>query len=266
METLTAKEVFRLFVFTDLDDTLFESLKGELAEFSIPATVDSNGQIYSYSSVQQQKLVNMMVLSGAVIIPVTGRRSSSFLNCKLPVVLSSEYAVVSHGAVILDDKHQLLDDWLVFLEQRFNLKSWQKSLNALYHKLFNHFETLQSGVKVRLIVDKGITAYICIKINKENYQQGKSRKVNEFLLSVLFDGMLLHGNARNFAILPPYARKKIAVDFLKVKMNIGVLDTVLGIGDSHSDLPFMSNSDFLIVPKQAQILKKGSDNETTVAR
>ncbi|WP_350601725.1 hypothetical protein, partial [Pseudomonas sp. 65/3-MNA-CIBAN-0223] len=85
--------------FTDLDDTLFASVKGQVSEHMIPSTVDMNGQPYAYSSVQQQKLLNVMIKSDAIIIPVTGRRSSSFLNCKLPAITNTDYAIVSHGAV-----------------------------------------------------------------------------------------------------------------------------------------------------------------------
>jgi hydroxymethylpyrimidine pyrophosphatase-like HAD family hydrolase len=255
METLS-KETSRLFLFTDLDDTLFNSVSGEITDHFMPATVDSNGKIYAYSSIQQQKFLDVMVKSNAIIIPVTGRRSSSFLNCKLDIVVNSQYSVVSHGAIILNHKHELLDEWLVFIEQKFNLKRWQNALTILYEKLSNHSQVLDNGVRVRLIVDKGITVYICLKINKEHYHQDKSANVRHFLSSILPSDMLLHANGRNFAILPPYAQKKMAVDFLKQTIGVGILDTVFGMGDSHSDLPFMSDSDFLIVPNRAQIFEK----------
>ena len=80
-------------------------------------------------------------------------------------------------------------------------------------------------------------------------------RISTFLSLILLKGMFLHENGRNFAILPPYSQKKVALNFLKKKMDVGLLDTVFGIGDSYSDLPFMSDSDFLIVPKQAQIFE-----------
>lgn len=255
MEMLT-KSTRRLFVFTDLDDTLFRSLKGEPIGYSIPATVDIDGNTYAHSSIQQQKLLDVMVKSGATIIPVTGRRSCSFLNCTLPTIVDSEYAIVSHGAVILDHQRQLLNGWCGFLEQKFELTNWEKILTETYQHLVSYFQTLDNSVRVRLIVDHGITAYICIKIGKENYTKSKSEAVNKVLREVLQTDMLLHANGRNFAILPPYAQKKVAVTFLKELIGIGELDTVFGIGDSHSDLAFMNESDFLIIPQNAQILEE----------
>lgn len=256
MEIIT-KNSGRLFVFTDLDDTLFASLKSDdVIENLTPATVDVNGEYYAYSSIQQQKLLNIMLKSDAIIIPVTGRRSSSFLNCRLPCIMQSLYSVVSHGAVILDHQDQLLNEWVIFLEQQFNLMQWQITLTTLHQHLFNYAEKLSYEIRVRLIVDQGITTYICIKISKENAHQLALIELNDYLQSILPADMLLHANGRNFAILPPYAQKKVAVDFLKKKMNVGSLDTVFGIGDSHSDLAFMQDSDFLIVPQKAQIFEQ----------
>jgi len=256
MEIVTKKSG-RLFVFTDLDDTLFASLKSdEVIENLTPATVDVNGDHYAYSSIQQQKLLNIMVKSDAIIIPVTGRRSSSFLNCELPAISNTDYAIVSHGAVILDNKHQLLDQWKVYLEQQFSLQDWHNKLIGLYEKLSHYFEVINSGVRVRLIVDHGISTYLCLKINKGYSDAKKMMQVNDYLESILPAEMLLHANGRNFAVLPPYAQKKVAVDFLKKIMNVGVLDTVFAMGDSHSDLPFMQDSDFLIVPQKAQIFEQ----------
>ena len=252
MEIL-AKKASRLFVFTDLDDTLFESIGADIPDSSIPATIDNNGNVYSYSSIQQQKLLDIMIQAGGVIIPVTGRDSSSLLNCQLGPIITSKYAVVSHGAIVLNQHHLLLDDWYRFIDRKFGLTSWEQKLISLHEKLLADVFLLSESVRIRLVIDKGITCYICLKIKKENYNYDQSTQINNLLLRKLKKDMSLHHNGRGFAILPPYAKKKIAVDFLKEKMNITSNDTVVGIGDSYSDLPFMSNSDFLISPKRSQI-------------
>ncbi|MFT6974647.1 MAG: hydroxymethylpyrimidine pyrophosphatase-like HAD family hydrolase [Bermanella sp.] len=253
------KKTSRLFVFTDLDDTLFKSSNKIDCDQSIAATVDSHGDSYAYSSIQQQKLLEIMAISGGIFIPVTGRRTSSFLNCQLPVIANSPYAIVSHGAIILDKNRLLLEEWNDFLKLQFDLSQWKEKLIKTYNYLNAYFAPIDSGIRVRLIVDQGITTYICIKISKNSYSKNKSIGVNRLINNVLQKDMLLHGNGRNFAILPPYAQKKIAVNFLKEKMMINQNDTVFGIGDSHSDLPFMRDSNFLIVPGDAQILNEGKE-------
>lgn len=257
MEVLT-KMPSRLFVFTDLDDTLFQSFNNNVPEHAIQATVDVDGNTYAHSSLQQQKLLEVMVKGGAIIIPVTGRRSSSFLNCRLPDVMKSEYAIVSHGAVILNKQHHVLNEWVTFLEKHYALLHWQNVLNVMYEQLLEYYAE-DKNVRVRLIVDQGITAYICIKINKVGYLPEKSIQVSSILNAKLKTNMLLHENGRNFAMLAPYAQKKVAVDFLKEKMAFNQFDTVFAMGDSDSDLPFMNDADFLIVPQQAQIFKKESE-------
>lgn len=246
----------RLFVFTDLDDTLFQSTKKVGCNGYITATINAEGLPYAYSSIQQQKLLQVLVNSGGILIPVTGRRTSSFLNCQLPLIINSPFAIVSHGAVILNDDYVLVDEWFSYLKQQFNLSQWEEKLTILCKALSIDFAEIDSGIRVRLIIDQGITAYICIKIPKESYKKGESINVNRILKSRLAGDMSLHNNGRNFAILPPYAKKKMAVNFIKEKMMINECDTVFGIGDSYSDLPFMKDTDFLIVPSSAQILKE----------
>nr|WP_231609586.1 HAD family hydrolase [Pseudoalteromonas sp. SWYJZ19] len=253
---MLAQHTSRLFVFTDLDDTLFQNLKNTKSDLSFVATTNSEGEPQGYSSLQQQKLLNVFEAAGGVFIPVTGRRTDSFLNCSLPVVKNTPYAVVSHGAVILDQNHTLLEQWHEFINAEFNLTLWESELVKTFDHLHNHFTAFGRAVRVRLIVDQGITAYICVKVSRGDYSENKAKDVDSYLKSILPNDMLLHNNGRNFAILPPYARKEIAVKFIKNKLQIGEHDTVFSIGDSNSDLPFMKETDFLITPNGSQILDR----------
>ncbi|MBB1435476.1 HAD hydrolase family protein [Pseudoalteromonas sp. SG43-6] len=255
MEML-AQRTSRLFVFTDLDDSLFKNLKNTKRDLSFVATTNNQGEAQGYSSLQQQKLLGVFEAAGGVFIPVTGRRTDSFLNCSLPVIKNTPYAVVSHGAVILDKYHRLLDGWHTFINAEFNLAFWESELVKTFNHLHNHFTAIGNTVKVRLITDQGITAYICVKVSRNDYSENKAKDVDSYLKSILEDDMLLHSNSRNFAILPPYARKDVAVRYIKNKLKIGEHDTVFSIGDSNSDLPFMKESDFLIVPNGSQILDR----------
>ena len=178
MEML-AQHTSRLFVFTDLDDTLFKSLKSDV---SIVATTNNEGESQGYSSLQQQKLLNVFEAAGGVFIPVTGRRTDSFLNCSLPVFKNTPYVVVSHGAVILDKNHTLLEQWHEFISSEFNLAFWESKLIKTFDHLHNHFTALGSAVRVRLIVDQGITAYICVKVSSGDHSENKAKDVEEILV------------------------------------------------------------------------------------
>jgi len=150
-----------------------------------------------------------------------------------------------------------LPEWRAFLTAKFDLLFWRTKLDEMLHQLESDDSELMNNVRVRLIIDKGIAAYLCVKIRKENDYPEKSEQIGKKLNALLCDGMMLHGNGRNFALLPPYASKQLAVNFLKEHMSITSHDTVFGIGDSNSDLPFMSDSDFLIIPQRSQIIEKG---------
>ena len=250
------KQASRLFIFTDLDDTLFKTIKNPESDSLLVATTNSNGEAQGYSSLQQQKLLHIFAVSNGIFIPVTGRSTSSFLNCSLPIIKNTQYGVVSHGAVIIDQNHKLLDQWYEFINEEFNLAFWESELVKMFNYLHEHFSLSGDGVRVRLVIDQGIAAYICIKISRSNYTRDTAKGVNSFLKGLLQDGMLLHCNERNFAILPPYARKEIAVKYIKNKLQVTEYDTVFSIGDSNSDLPFMKESDFLIVPNGSQILER----------
>lgn len=265
METLIEPS-HRVIAFTDLDDTLFASLKEEDNYFHVPATVDANGQPYAYASAQQQTLLSMFVKLGSIIIPVTGRRTDSLLNCLHPDIINAPFSIVSHGAVVLDGKHKLLPEWNQFVEDNFDLLLWKKKLKKLYKKLYTDESSLMDGVRVRLIFDQELITYICIKIQKDNDYPERSEEVRGKLTSLLADGMALHGNGRNFALLPPYASKRLAVNFLRNHMSITSSDTTFGLGDSDSDLPFMSDSDFLIIPNKSQIIERAKQSTLRIQK
>ncbi|MFT7053099.1 MAG: hypothetical protein ACJAU1_000651, partial [Psychromonas sp.] len=75
-------ESSRVFVFTDLDDSLFSSKRKHTKNSdSQVASVNNKGEIESYATLQQQKLVQMLAALQASFIAVTGRRTSSYQHC-----------------------------------------------------------------------------------------------------------------------------------------------------------------------------------------
>ncbi|ABM03098.1 sucrose-6F-phosphate phosphohydrolase [Psychromonas ingrahamii 37] len=243
----------RIFVFTDLDDSLFSSKRKHTKTADSQITsVNKQGEIESYATLQQQKLVQMLAALKASFIAVTGRRTSAYKHCIIDQVTNSEYAIVSHGALILDKKSALLPCWINYLNNTYDMKHWQKKLTQAHCQLINYFSAMNCEARVRLIIDHDICTYICIKIPAHQHQESLLAKINLHLKQLDFS---IHGNAGNFAVLPPYASKELAVNYLIKKLNISDKDVVFGIGDSVSDLPFIRNLDFAIFPKSSQIMK-----------
>jgi len=243
----------RVFVFTDLDDSLFSSKrKHTKTSDSQIASVNKRGEVESYATLQQQKLVQMLAALKASFIAVTGRRTSSYQHCIIDQVSNSEYAIVSHGALILDDKSESLPCWMTYLNNTYDLKNWQEKLTQTHSQLRDYFSEINCEARVRLIIDHDICAYICIKIPVHNQQKNLLDKISLYLKQLDFR---IHCNAGNFAVLPPYANKELAVNYLIKKLNMSDKDVIFGIGDSLSDLPFIRNLDFAIFPKSSQIMK-----------
>ncbi|MFT6984826.1 MAG: hydroxymethylpyrimidine pyrophosphatase-like HAD family hydrolase [Psychromonas sp.] len=243
----------RVFVFTDLDDSLFSSKrKHTKTDDSQITSINKQGEIESYATLQQQKLVQMLAALKASFIAVTGRRTSAYEHCIIDQVSNSEYAIVSHGALILDDKSELLPCWFKYLNNNFDMTHWQEKLTQTHCQLIDYFSAINCDARVRLIIDHDICTYICIKIPVHYQQESLLDKINLYLQQLDFR---IHGNEGNFAILPPYANKELAVNYLIKKLNMSDKDVVFGIGDSLSDLPFIRNLDFAIFPKSSQIMK-----------
>ena len=246
-------ESSRVFVFTDLDDSLFSSKRKhtKTADSQI-ASVNKLGEVESYATLQQQKLVQMLAALQASFIAVTGRRTSSYQHCIIDQVTNSEYAIVSHGALILDEQSELLPCWIEYLNNTYDLQHWQEKLTQTHSHLIDYFSAINCDARVRLIIDHDICTYICIKIPVHHQQKSLLEQISLYLNQLDFR---IHDNAGNFAILPPYTNKELAVNYLMKKLNMSDKDVVFGIGDSLSDLPFIRNLDFAIFPKSSQIMK-----------
>jgi hydroxymethylpyrimidine pyrophosphatase-like HAD family hydrolase len=219
-----------LFVFTDLDDSLFSSKRKHIKTAESQVTsINQHGEVESYSTVQQQQLLQLFTAAQATFIAVTGRKTSSFQNCVIDEVKSSKYAVVSHGALILGEKSTLLPCWLKYLNKTYNMVDWAEKLAKTHLQLTDYFTLLNCKARVRLIIDNGIYTYICIKIPAQFQQRSLLDKVSLYLNQLDFR---IHANEGNFAVLPPYANKELAVNYLIHKLQISENDVVFGIGDS----------------------------------
>jgi len=234
-----------LIVFTDLDDTLFSSPRNCVGDKSNVATLSIDGKSYSFFSKKQKAFIDN--LNAMNIIPVTGRRSDSLKRVK---IYFKSYKIVSHGALILDEKDKIIPEWDVSQNEFIKRGNWVEIMKYV-HSLADEIAFRKNlNLRIRLIFDLRIPCYVCIKGSEEYILRFKDE-----LKSCCSDmNLSIHINSRNMAILPPYASKRNAVRFLKEKL---LLDSqslcFIGIGDSISDLGFMSECDYQIFPTSSQI-------------
>ncbi len=235
----------KIIVFTDLDDTLIQTKRKlpQGALTTLGATDRANNPL-SFFTQSQMMMLEMFVNNGAYIIPITGRNTDALNRVDYDF---QSFRSVSHGAVVLDDKNSISQNWLNEIEPL--LQDWPKHLEACNKEIEQIITAHKLDARTRVIIDRDIPAYISVKGNTQDLAIIK--QYNQ--LGASFNR---HENGRNHALLPPYASKKKAVDYIKKELGITVNDLVIGIGDSLSDLPFMSRCQFAMLPTQSQIAQE----------
>ena len=240
----------QIIVFTDLDDSLFQTRRKCSGEGISPAAYSQRGEPISFHTPQQRGLLTL--LSSACLIPVTGRSSAALT--RVTSVTWSSYRVVSHGAMILDLSGAPLKSWLDLIEDE--IVSWSPRLRRA-HEYVERWVARWSAaqelpitdpIRIKMTRENDLEVYLSIKGPREALLELKSS------LSELWSGGTIHHNDRNMALLPSYASKARAVAHLR---EIITGDTppplFIGIGDSISDLPFLRQCHFALTPQHSQI-------------
>lgn len=241
----------RLIILTDLDDTLFAS------ERSLPQSIDSadlieaavndQGQAVSWQTVQHRRLMQALFKDADVVVPVTGRTSRVLK--RVGILVHDGPAISSHGGVVLD-QGQLVLEWFQQIETDIATES--QKLEAAMRAIEEASKILQDAYqpRYRLHEDQGIPVYASIKTGTEI-----DRRLSEQIHSIAAShDLYAHVGIRNAALLPSYTRKDRACTFvLDHLLKRTAADTVITLGDSLSDLPFMALGDFAVQPTQSQI-------------
>jgi len=243
------------YIFLDLDDTLFQTLRkcalgADDPKLQVRACL-RDGTPNSYATHKQQWLWHWLE-KGFKIVPVTGRDVHAFERVTLPF---QEEVVLNHGAVILDKQRNIDSVWMDGMMQ---------ALPKYHDKLLDMWAEVESyclrdnGFKSRLVHDFDTTWYGVIK-----HLDGTENTLKELLNSIIkqhphiLEGSLYwHLNGNNLAVLPKIINKESAVRYLidGYKRQHPELLT-FGAGDSNSDAPFMSLCDYALIPKNTQLYK-----------
>lgn len=243
------------YIFLDLDDTLFQTLRkcalgADEPKLEARAFLP-DGTANSFATHKQQWLWHWLTL-GFKIVPVTGRDAHAFERVMLTF---EEEVVLNHGAVILDKQRNIDGVWMDGMLHA--LPQYHEKLLDLWSEI-EAFCMNYQGFKFRLVHDFGITWYGVIK-----HVDGTESTLKMLLDSTIkahphiTDGSLYwHLNGNNLAVLPKIINKESAVSYLidGYKQLHPELVT-FGAGDSHSDAPFMALCDYALIPKNTQLFK-----------
>jgi hydroxymethylpyrimidine pyrophosphatase-like HAD family hydrolase len=243
------------YIFLDLDDTLFQTLRKCALDADDPAlqvrAFLPDGTPNSFATHKQQWLWHWLA-KGFRIVPVTGRDAHAFERVVLPF---QEEVVLNHGAVILDKQRNIDSVWMDRLMQ---------VLPAYHEKLLDMWAEVDAyclrynGFKPRLVKDFDITWYGVIK-----HVDSTENTLKTLLDSIIkahphiVDGSLYwHLNGNNLAVLPKIINKESAVSYLidSYKQQHPELLT-FGAGDSKTDAQFMALCDYALIPGNTQLFK-----------
>ena len=231
----------------DLDDSIFQTLrKCPKGAALTAAAANEKGEAHSFCTERQREFLRF-ITEGGVVVPVTGRETSSFRRVEMTF---SAHAITTFGAVIWTPKQEVEMNWDAHISQQNLL--FQDGVKDCFDFLSRCARKEKVDARVYTISDAGKVLYVNAKHNKKDAQQ----------LSILVEQVsdwlpcewTIHHNGNNLAVLPPYLGKEKAVTYylreLAPEHNL-----VLGLGDSMSDLPFMGLCDFALTPTSSQIFE-----------
>ncbi len=249
----------RVAVFTDLDDTLFQTarkLDPAAKETAQLAAVAGNGK-HSYMTGAQGGLLTW--LRSGLVIPVTARGSEAFGRVAIPF---SGPAIVANGAAILNGDGRADPRWRARVEA--GLEPARAILDGLPEIVRETARGLDLPARTWLVEEPGLGGVYAVVKTGADALEGRLAELARHLLAAvaLPDGKddedgagawRLHLNGNNLALVPPAISKANATAFLLDRLRRDGPILAVGVGDSVSDLDFMRLCDLWMTPRGSQI-------------
>ena len=246
----------RVTVFTDLDDTLFQTarkLDPAARETAQLAAVAGNGK-HSYMTGAQGALLAW--LRSGLVIPVTARGSEAFGRVAIPF---SGPAIVANGAAILNGDGRADPRWRARVEA--GLEPARAILDGLPEIVREIARGLDLPARTWLVEEPGLGGVYAVVKTGADALEGRLAELAGHLLAAVAlpddeDGAgawRLHLNGNNLALIPPAISKANATAFLLDRLRREGPILAVGVGDSVSDLDFMRLCDLWMTPRGSQI-------------
>lgn len=243
-----------LFVFLDLDDTIFQTKRKCPQDQPIfPAAFAKDGSVMSFFTSKQARLFKLLN-NKTRLIPTTARSHHSFLLAKIE---NYDYAIINHGGIILNADGSVHQGWFNKMQQLLNpvLADLQQLKTLLETQAIKR----NINFKIRLIDDLGLTFYLLVKHEDRNHSALKillQEVIQPYLNQHNLD-FYCHLNDNNLAVLPKFLNKAPAVKFLQTELDQQYPEYLsIGMGDSLTDIAYMQLCDYFMTPKNSQIVRE----------
>lgn len=235
-------------VFMDLDDSIFQTLRKCPPGPLEAAAMDRDGKPSSYFSFGQRCLLEL--LSGrALLIPTTARNQDAFNRVGFTF---RHGAILNYGGMILCPDGQIDRNW-----QGQMKPLCAEAAPLLAAMLAAAEEIIQNrgmNCRARIISDCGLDFYVVIK-NYNSRLEELGIIMNELKKMDFSSEARICINDNNLSLRPRFLDKSAATDYF-IRTHIAPENSglpLIGLGDSFSDLDFMGQCDFLLIPKKSQI-------------
>ena len=240
----------RTIFLADLDDTLFSSLRKATGPVG-PAITDSKTGNHSHMSGPQEGPFSLMRATGE-LIPVTARSSDAFGRVKLD--FGTRRAVLANGAIVLGEGGEPDPDWFAHTSRIGRDAAPQmEGMMATIREEFG--ETARTWI----VEELGAPIYFCVKMNTSDPELIRTGILQAAeLLHERFglERFQQHVNGNNLAFTPNGISKRDACAHLLRRLGDRSDLTLVGAGDSLTDLPFMAMCDFMLTPSWSQIAER----------
>lgn len=243
----SARPDLRPVVLTDLDDTIFTTMKGYggCDPSTLRQVSEATNGNHSFMC-ERRDAIFAWIGSSATVIPVTARSLGAFRRVFLHF---PEGAILSNGAVILTADGEPDPLWTrqtaelcaaaaPDITEALRVAEGAGAPGDYRHAVHRQGETV-IGMTIKSNLhdedDAAAAAHLA---------SIRSRIVNSGLQLTT----AIHGN--NLAILPPGISKSTAVEYLLDSRRDLAGRPLIGAGDAPSDLPFMKLCDMILVPNR----------------
>jgi len=239
----------RVIALVDLDDTLFQSLRKCPPDVPADALTalgfGRDGAPLGYASPRQRHFLDWLAQS-ALVIPVTARSRDGLSRVRIEFTM----AVCAHGGLILGSDGAPDPDWCAHIARE--AAPLAPALNALFEATVAAAADQGIALRARLVSEENMDLYILLK--HETADEAALGALLDRIEPLVPPGWTIHRNGNNAALIPPFLGKARAVAALLPRLRALHPDSpVIGIGDSLTDAPFMTQCDYAIMPAGSQL-------------
>lgn len=241
-------------IYTDLDDTLFTTLKGyrDVDQSTLLQVTTAKNGNHSFMCGRRKSILGW-IENGATLIPVTARSLDAYNRVTLSTDRFLDGAVLNSGALILRPDGTEDDEWSEVVRGHCDLAT------PVMNDLISALEAAPCNIRIHRHMNGDVMLGMTVKSNDET-ERGVLLNLGlaEAVVKSRNPGcrVAMHRNGNNLAFVPDGVSKKSAVAYLMQSRADLIGRPSIGAGDSLADLPFMSLCDMLLVPANTQASMK----------